>query len=273
MFRKTHHTAVIASTALALALAVPAAAAQNTPAQSPTRQTAESRSGGRYDEQIRQELQKKFQGKDDYKSVQYKVEDGVVNLQGTVELYAHKQKADDRAHDVDHVQSVSNQIQVAGPTVSDAQLQEKLANKLRYDRIGQGIMFNNLKLGVRNGVVEIAGNVHDEADRASALAIAAHMPGVKDVRDEIQVAPVSGFDDDLRVNIARAIYGDPTFTMYANDPQAPIRIVVDRGHVTLEGVVNSQVDKQLAQSKAASVPGSFSITNNLVVAGRETAEK
>ena len=123
------------------------------------------------------------------------------------------------------------------------------------------------------GQLFAAGNVHDEADRASALAIAAHMPGVKDVRDEIQVAPVSHFDDDLRVNIARAIYGDPTFTMYANDPQAPIRIVVDRGHVTLEGVVNSQVDKQLAQSKAASVPGSFSITNNLVVAGRESAKK
>jgi hyperosmotically inducible periplasmic protein len=264
MLRKT-----IFSAALALAMAAPFASAQSHTAQN----TSQVRSGGRYDAQIRQELDKKFRGKDDFKDVRYTVEDGVVTLTGTVDLYARKMKADERVHDVDHVQSVSNQIQVAGETVSDAQLQEKLANKLRYDRINQGIMFNNLKLGVRNGMVEIAGNVHDDADRASAISIAANTPGVKDVRDEIEVAPASNFDDDLRVNIARAIYGDPAFTMYANDPQAPIRIVVDRGHVTLEGVVNSQVDKQLAQSRAASVPGSFSVKNNLVVAGRETAER
>jgi hyperosmotically inducible periplasmic protein len=263
----------IFSAALYAAL-VPALAAPAVFAQTPTTASADqARAGGRYDDQIRQELDKKFRGKDDFKGVTYTVEDGVVQLAGTVDLYARKVKADERAHDIDHVQSVSNQIQVAGSTVSDAELQEKLANKLRYDRIGQGIIFNNLKLSVRNGMVEIAGNVRDEAGRASAIAIASNMPGVKGVRDEIQVAPASNFDDDLRVNIARAIYGDPTFTMYANDPQAPIRIVVDRGRVTLEGVVNSQVDKQLAYSRAAQVPGAFSVTNNLVVAGKESARR
>jgi hyperosmotically inducible protein len=72
-------------------------------------------------------------------------------------------------------------------------LLEKLANKLRYDRIGYGIMFNNLKLGVDNGVVTIAGDVRDYAARDSALTIVATEPGVKDVIDEINVLPTSTF--------------------------------------------------------------------------------
>lgn len=257
-----------AALALALAASLPAAADQKPSEQRRTRMTA----GGRYDQQIRAELDKKLQNKKEFQNVKYAVEDGVVTLTGSVELFAHKQKADERAHDVDHVQSVSNRIQVAGQTVSDAQLQEKLADKLRYDRISQGIMFNSLKLGVKNGVAEIHGTVIDEPSRASALAIAANTPGVKGIRDEIEVAPPSSSDDELRIRLARAIYGQDGLFLYRNDPQAPIRIVVNRGHVTLEGVVNSQVDKQTAYARAASVPGSFSVKNNLVVAGQESAK-
>lgn len=255
-----------AALALALAASLPAAAEQKLGDQRRTRATA----GGRYDQQIRAELDKKFKNKKDFQSVKYSVDDGVVTLTGNVELFAHKQKADERAHDVDHVQSVSNRIQVAGQTVSDAQLQEKLADKLRYDRISQGIVFNSLKLGVKNGVAEIHGTVIDEPSRASALAIVANTPGVKGIRDEIEVAPASFSDDELRIRLAREIYG--ALPMYANDPQAPIRIVVNRGHVTLEGVVNSTVDKQTAYMRASSVPGAFSVTNNLLVAGRENAK-
>jgi osmotically-inducible protein OsmY len=91
---------------------------------------------------------------------------------------------------------------------------------------------------------------------------------VKGVVDQISVAPVSGFDDDLRVAIARKIYGK--LPIYANDPQAPIRIVVENGKVGLFGVVNSQVDKQVAESEARSTPGVFSVTNKLVVAGKQS---
>lgn len=255
-----------AALALALAASLPAAAEQKLNEQRQSRATA----GGRYDQQIRADLEKKFKNRKEFQGVKYTVEDGVVTLTGNVELFAHKQKADERAHDVDHVQGVSNRIQVAGQTVTDAQLQEKLADKLRYDRISQGIVFNSLSIGVKNGVVEVHGTVIDEPSRASALAIVANMPGVKGVRDEIEVAPVSGHDDELRIRLAREIYG--ALPMYANDPQAPIRIVVNRGHVTLEGVVNSTVDKQTAYMRASSVPGAFSVTNNLIVAGRESAK-
>src|SRR5581483_2880322 len=101
------------------------------------------------------------------------------------------------------------------------ELQAKLADKLRYDRVGYGIVFNALTLGVQNGVVTVGGDVRDYPSRDSALAIAETTPGVKDVIDDINVLPTSSFDDDLLVRVARAIYGDPVLRKYAADPQKP----------------------------------------------------
>jgi hyperosmotically inducible periplasmic protein len=230
---------------------------------------AQAQKGGKFDAQIQEQLTKKFGGKSEFKNAKYVVEDGVVTLTGSVDKLVEKERAEERAHDIDHVQGVRNQLQVAGPEVSDQELSEKLANKLRYDRIGQGIIFNALGLEVNNGVVTIKGTVRDEPDRASALAIVANTPGVKEVRDDIEVAPASLRDDELRIQLARAIYGDPALSRYANDPQAPIRIVVNRGHVELWGVVDSEVSKNIAYARASSVPGIFSVKNNIVVAGKE----
>ena len=133
-------------------------------------------------------------------------------------------------------------------------LLQKLAEKLRYDRIGYGIMFNNLQLEVENGVVTISGDVRDYPARDTALAIVETEPGVKDVIDEINVLPLSTFDDELRIRVARAIYGHPALQKDAIDPQSPIRIIVDNGHVKLEGVVDSPADKTIAGIQANSVP-------------------
>ena len=149
---------------------------------------------------------------------------------------------------------------------SDAELKEKLADKLRYDRVGYGILFNNLTLDVQNGVATIGGQVHDYPSRDSALAVAETMPGVKDVVDNIEVLPTSIMDDDLRIRVARAIYGNTVLSRYATDPQKPIRIVVDNGHVSLYGVVDSAMDKQIAVTQAKSVPNVFSVDNHLMVA-------
>jgi len=119
---------------------------------------------------------------------------------------------------------------------------------------------------VNNGVVTIAGNVRDYPDRDSALAIVSTTAGVKEVVDEIEVAPVSISDDRLRVQLARAIYGDTSLRKYAMDPQAPIRIIVENGHVELAGMVLNDMDRQLAFMRANVVPGIFSVTNNLSVA-------
>ncbi|MBV9623778.1 MAG: BON domain-containing protein, partial [Acidobacteria bacterium] len=92
--------------------------------------------------------------------------------------------------------------------------------------------------------------------RDSALAIVETTPGVKEIIDNINVLPVSAMDDDIRIGVARAVYGNSALSKYALDPQKPIRIVVDNGHVTLYGVVASQMDKQIAVTQARSVPKS-----------------
>jgi osmotically-inducible protein OsmY len=98
-----------------------------------------------------------------------------------------------------------------------------------------------------------------------ALDIVARTPGVKDVVNEVKVLPVSIFDDSIRVRTARAIYRDSVLGRYASDPAHPIRIVVDHGHVTLYGTVESTMDKNIAGIRANSVPGAFSVENKLVV--------
>jgi hyperosmotically inducible periplasmic protein len=106
--------------------------------------------------------------------------------------------------------------------------------------------------------------VMNPADRDSAVSILQNQPGVKDVVDRIQVLPTSPFDDEVRIRTLRAIHGDPVLSRYAMDPQAPIRIVVDRGHVALYGVVDNVMDKQVAGIRANQVFGAFSVDNQLV---------
>jgi osmotically-inducible protein OsmY len=157
-------------------------------------------------------------------------------------------------------------IEVQGPVVSDAQLQEKLAKKLRYDRVGYfDNAFNYLTLGVNDGVVTVGGETMNEVGRDSALAIVQRMPGVRDVIDEVKVSPVSLFDDNIRLNTVRALYRDPVLGKYAMDPSAPIRIVVDNGTVGLYGAVDSAMDKQIAGMRANQVFGAFRVENHLTV--------
>jgi hyperosmotically inducible protein len=225
---------------------------------------------GIQDQQVQKTAIAELQEKEKFRRVSASVEDGIVTLSGTVELFIDKENAEKRVRKVKNVDGVRNHIQIAGKQVSDAELRETLANKLRYDRVGYGIAFNNLTVGVENGAVTIGGRVRDYPDRSSAIAIVETTPGVKDVSDEIDVAPVSMFDDELRVRLARAIYGHSSLQRYALDPQAPIRIVVENGRVELAGVVQNKGDRQIAYSQASSVPGVFSVENKLMVASEVT---
>jgi osmotically-inducible protein OsmY len=96
--------------------------------------------------------------------------------------------------------------------------------------------------------------------------LASHFRGVQDVINNISVDPLSPMDDRSRLQVYRAIYGYPSLNKYALDPAQPIRITVVNGNVTLNGVVNSEADKNVAGIRANSVPGIFKVTNNLQVA-------
>ena len=206
-------------------------------------------------------------------SVQTSVQNGIVTLSGTVDMYDVKEEADRKTHRVKGVVAVRDEIQVAGPEVPDQELQEKLVKAIEYDRVGYGTTpFNSISVSVQNGVVTLSGHAWGPVDADSAVAVAANTKGVKDVINEIQIDPVSPMDDRTRLQVFRAIYSFPSLNKYAIDPGKPIRIQVENGHVTLYGVVDSQADKEAAGIRANGVPGVFSVTNNLQVAG-STPEK
>ncbi len=226
---------------------------------------AQATAAARYDNQIQTTVTQKFAAKNQFRDVRSTVEDGVVTLTGTVDLYQRKLDAAKRARKTASVQGVRNLIAVAGPNVPDAQLEQKLAQKLRYVRSGYDITFDYFALNVKDGVVTVEGQDRTGVGRDEALADIQNMPGVKDVIANISVEPVSPMDDGLRLRAARAIYRDSVLSKYAIDPTRPIRIVVDNGHVILYGSVDSAMDKTVAGIRANQLFGAFSVENKLVV--------
>jgi hyperosmotically inducible protein len=223
-------------------------------------------STGRYDEQIQQAVSQKIHDARQLQSVNSTVEDGIVTLTGSVGLYQDKLDAAKKIKKLANVSGVRNDIVVAGATVPDGQLEKKLAKQVAYDRVGYSDnAFNYIALDVKDGVVTLSGDAVWDVPKDSALAIVARTPGVKDVVNDVNVLPVSRFDDSIRQRTARAIYRDSVLGRYASDPVNPIRIVVDNGHVTLYGTVQSAMDKTIAGIRANSVPGAFSVENKLVV--------
>lgn len=219
------------------------------------------------DAQIEADVTKSLESRR-FKDVKSAVQNGVITLTGTVDLYSTKLDADNRAHHRKNVKGVENLITVGGPVAEDATLQNELAEKLAYDRVGYGTTaFNAFTIGVDHGAVTLGGTAYGPMDRDSAVSLTENYPGVKDVIDDIDVAPVSPVDDKIRLAEARAIYGAPQLNKYALDPAKPIRITVVNGTVTLSGVVDTEADKDVANMRANGVAGVFKVVNNLAVVG------
>jgi predicted amino acid-binding ACT domain protein len=226
---------------------------------------AQPPAAARYDSQIQSAVTHKLAAKKQFRDVQSSVEDGIVTLTGTVDLFQRKLDSAKLARKTANVEGVRNLITIAGPNISDEQLEQKLAQKLTYVRVGYDNTFDYFALGVKDGVVTVEGRDRTGMCRDEALADIANMPGVKDVIANISVAPASTFDDGLRFRTAQAIYRDPVPCKYAIDPARPIRIIVENGHVTLYGLVDSTMDKTVAGLRAGQIPGAFSVENKLVV--------
>jgi hyperosmotically inducible periplasmic protein len=229
---------------------------------------AQTPAAARYDNQIQTAVTKKLAAKSQLGDVNASVEDGIVTLTGNVDLYQRKLDAAKLARKTADVQGVRNLITVAGADVPDAQLEQKLATKLRYVRVGYDSTFDYFALSVNDGVVTVEGQDRTGVGRDEALADIANMPGVKDVIDNISVEPVSPFDDGLRLRALQAIYRDPVLSKYAMDPAKPIRIIVANGHVTLYGTVENTMDKNVAGVRASQIPGAFSVENKLEIASK-----
>lgn len=210
--------------------------------------------------------------KQQFNNVKVNVRDGIATLDGTVELYEYKADAEKRVSRAKAVTATRNLISVARREIADSALQQELVDRLSYDRVGFGNVFNAVGVKVEGGVAFLNGHARTYMDRDSAVALVATTPGVRDIVDSIEVDPVSILDDEIRIRVARAVYGDSSLQKYAIDPAKPIRISVQGGKVSLYGAVNNRADADIAFMRANAVPGVFGVTSHLNVAG-ETPER
>jgi hyperosmotically inducible periplasmic protein len=126
-------------------------------------------------------------------------------------------------------------------------------------------VFDNLAFQVDGGTVTLLGQVSRPTLKTDAERVVKSIEGVERVINRIEVLPLSPYDDRIRLATYRAIYGNTALNRYALQAIPPIHIIVKNGNVTLEGVVANEGDKNIADIQARSVPGVFSVTNNLRV--------
>jgi hyperosmotically inducible protein len=126
-------------------------------------------------------------------------------------------------------------------------------------------VFDNLAFKVDGDHVTLEGQVTNPTLKHDAEAAVKSIEGVSSVTNNIEVLPPSPMDDQLRRALYRAIYGDPTLSKYGWSSMPSIHIIVKSGHVSLEGVVDNDADKNLAEIRAKSVPNVFDVKDDLVV--------
>jgi hyperosmotically inducible protein len=143
-----------------------------------------------------------------------------------------------------------------------------LANKVRHElaMLPYYSLFDELSFRVDGNRVTLLGEVVRPTLKSDAGRVVAHIEGVASVDNQIKVLPLSPFDNRIRMAEYRAIFGYASMYRYAMGALPSIHIIVDNGHVTLEGVVSNKMDKEIAGIRANGVSGVFSVTNNLVVA-------
>ena len=150
------------------------------------------------------------------------------------------------------------------PQMSDDAIAAKAVHEIRmYTRY---TIWDNVNLRVKDGSVELIGQVSQPFKKADMGRLMQRIEGVTGVTNNLEVLPLSPFDDDLRIRIARAIYREPALSRYAIQAVPPIHIIVNNGRVTLEGVVNNELEKNVAGMRAATAGLSLGqVVNNLRV--------
>lgn len=148
--------------------------------------------------------------------------------------------------------------------------ENRIAREVRHELVMLPYygVFDDLAFRVDNGAVTLLGAVTRPALKSDAENVTKRVEGVTRVINQIEVLPLSPMDDQIRMAEYRAIYGDPSLsTRYGFRALPSIHIIVKNGHVTLEGVVANQADKDMINVRANGVPNVFSVTNNLQVEG------
>ena len=153
--------------------------------------------------------------------------------------------------------------QMQAPPQAEDRIQREVRHQLLL--LPYLTVFDNLAYKVQGYTVTLMGQVTRPTLKSDAENVVKHIEGVEKVDNQIEVLPTSPMDDGLRRNLYVAIYGYAPLQRYAMPVVKPIRIIVKNGRVDLEGVVDSETDKNMAEIRAKSVSGIFSVTNNLQV--------
>jgi hyperosmotically inducible periplasmic protein len=158
-------------------------------------------------------------------------------------------------------------VGIAQDQQASAHGQDRIAREVRHELLMLPYfgVFDNIGYRVDGYNVSLFGQVVRPSLKSDAENAVKHIEGVEKVDNQIEVLPPSQIDDRIRLQLFHAIYGYPALQKYALGVQKPIRIIVKNGHVTLEGVVDSDSDKNIAGLRANGVPGTFQVTNNLQV--------
>ena len=165
------------------------------------------------------------------------------------------------------LQAQKNKDKGSAVANSGAKGQDRIAREVRHELVMLPYygVFDNLAYRVDGTTVTLMGQVTKPTLKSDAGNVVKGIEGVERVENKIQVLPLSSMDDGVRLAEYRAIYGTPGLDRYAMQAMPPIHIIVENGKVTLEGVVATQADKDLAGVRANTVNGVFSVANNLRV--------
>jgi hyperosmotically inducible protein len=195
--------------------------------------------------------------------VQAAFEGGVATLSGMVDSLGVKDDAERAVRKVDDVYQITDNIAVHADDVTPQQIAEQ-ARKEIVTYYAYGI-FDNVWLDVQGDKLVVNGQVSQPFKKDDIGNFLAHVKGVAVLENNLEVLPLSPYDDSLRIAVARAIYNDPYFTNYAIQAVPPIHIIVKNGNITLEGAVATQLDRVKAEMDARFAGTFFSLTNNLRV--------
>ncbi len=191
--------------------------------------------------------------------------DGVVTLSGNVPSLWLKEEAIRRALKTGDIKSLVADLTIARAE-NDLALARQVADRIR--KYSLYTVYDTIDGRVLNGTVRLIGAVTDPKKSADIVERVAKLRGVQAIDNQIEVLPASQDDDRLRVAIATGIYSDQAFQDYSMvDP--PIHVIVNRGHVTLVGVVRSQIERIAAESIARLTPGILAVENKVQLAGRQ----
>jgi osmotically-inducible protein OsmY len=215
------------------------------------------------DSELQAQAQSKLYQKKIGPNVLVKVEDGMATLSGTVASLWLKQKADKEVSRIPGISGVMNSISVDAGEVSDGKILREASRRIRGYSFYS--IFDNIELKSQNGHLQLLGQVTQPWRREDIGRIVSMVSGVRAVENTLEVLPLSSYDNEIRLLLAKAIYRDPALSRYGIQPYPPIHIIVKNGNVTLTGVVNNPVEKALAERAARFAATYFSLDNQLRV--------